>query len=72
MGGFPHCGMVKDDYVMIKTMLYWSPEEVGDATSVRVALEEIKLKFIDTSSKFGHGRFQTAQERQKFYGRLKS
>jgi large subunit ribosomal protein L3e len=25
----------------------------------RSALEEIKLKFIDTTSKFGHGRFQT-------------
>lgn len=25
----------------------------------RTALEEIKLKFVDTASKFGHGRFQT-------------
>ncbi len=38
----------------------------------RVAMEEIKLKFIDTSSKFGHGRFQTTQEKAKFYGRLKA
>ncbi|KAA3465326.1 60S ribosomal protein L3 [Gossypium australe] len=38
----------------------------------RVALEEIKLKFIDTSSKFGHGRFQTTQEKAKFYGKLKA
>ncbi len=29
-------------------------------------LEEISLKFIDTSSKFGHGRFQTPQEKQVF------
>ena len=29
------------------------------AQTSRNALEEIKLKFIDTSSKFGHGRFQT-------------
>lgn len=28
------------------------------AQTSRTALEEIKLKFIDTSSKFGHGRFQ--------------
>jgi len=26
------------------------------------------LKFIDTSSKIGHGRFQTADEKSKFYG----
>ncbi len=35
----------------------------------RSALEEIKLKFIDTSSKFGHGRFQTAEEKLKTLGR---
>ena len=38
----------------------------------RVALEEINLKFIDTSSNFGHGRFQTTQEKQKYFGRLKA
>lgn len=35
-------------------------------------MEDIKLKFIDTSSKFGHGRFQTTQEKAKYYGRLKA
>ena len=35
------------------------------------AQEEINLKFIDTSSKFGHGRFQTADEKSKFMGLLK-
>ncbi len=38
----------------------------------RSALEEIKLKFIDTSSKFGHGRFQTSLEKAKTYGKLKA
>lgn len=28
--------------------------------------EEVKLKFIDTSSKFGHGRFQTPAEKTAF------
>lgn len=28
--------------------------------------EEIKLKFIDTASKFGHGRFQTPKEKLQF------
>jgi len=33
----------------------------------RNALEEVKLKFIDTSSKFGHGRFQTYAEKAATY-----
>lgn len=37
----------------------------------RVALEKINLKFIDTSSKFGHGRFQTAADKAAFMGQLK-
>lgn len=32
----------------------------------RSALEKISLKFIDTSSKFGHGRFQTHAEKNAF------
>jgi hypothetical protein len=36
----------------------------------RKALEEVELKFIDTSSKFGHGRFQTPQEKLAFMVRL--
>ena len=35
------------------------------------ALEKISLKFIDTSSKFGHGRFQTHQDKVSFMGPLK-
>ncbi len=38
----------------------------------RSAAEEIKLKFIDTASKFGHGRFQTAEEKAKTLGRVKA
>ena len=38
----------------------------------RTATEEIKLKFIDTASKFGHGRFQTSEEKLKSLGRLKA
>merc|ERR1712062_904183 len=37
----------------------------------RRALEKINLKFIDTSSKFGHGRFQTSKEKKAFMGPLK-
>jgi large subunit ribosomal protein L3e len=31
---------------------------------------QISLKFIDTSSKLGHGRFQTDEEKAKFLGPL--
>lgn len=37
----------------------------------RVALEKIDLHFIDTSSKMGHGRFQTSAEKSAFMGPLK-
>jgi large subunit ribosomal protein L3e len=33
--------------------------------------EHIDLRFIDTSSKFGHGRFQTHEEKRIFMGPLK-
>lgn len=36
-----------------------------------MALEKINLKYIDTSSKFGHGRFQTAADKAAFMGPLK-
>jgi hypothetical protein len=36
-------------------------------TSVASA-EAIEIKWIDTSSKFGHGRFQTEDEKRKFLG----
>ncbi|XP_047339351.1 60S ribosomal protein L3-2-like [Impatiens glandulifera] len=78
IGGFPHYGIVKEDYLMIKGGCVGTKKRVLTlrqsllTQTSRVALEEIKLKFIDTSSKFGHGRFQTTEEKQKFYGRVKA
>merc|ERR1719316_2510865 len=76
LGGFPHYGVVNEDYLMIKGQvvgvkkrLITLRKSLVPQTS-RVALEKIQLKFIDTSSKFGHGRFQTAEEKRKFYGRV--
>lgn len=37
----------------------------------RAHREQIDLRFIDTSSKFGHGRFQTHEEKRNFMGPLK-
>ncbi|CAL4982330.1 unnamed protein product [Urochloa decumbens] len=78
MGGFPHYGIVKGDYLMIKGCCVGPKKRVVTLRqsllkqTSRLALEEIKLKFVDTSSKFGHGRFQTTDEKQRFYGKLKA
>ena len=37
----------------------------------RKALEKVELKWIDTSSEFGHGAFQTPEEKRQFQGTLK-
>merc|ERR1711875_159986 len=59
MGGFPHYGEVKQDFIMIKGCCIGPKKRVltlRNHTKKR-AVEKINLKFIDTSSKFGHGRF---------------
>jgi len=78
MGGFPHYGLIREDYVMVKGAIPGTKKRPITlrrtllAQTSRNALEEIKLKFIDTASKFGHGRFQTAEEKLKTYGRTKT
>jgi len=77
MGGFPHYGCVLNDYLMLKgctvgtkkrTLLLrealFSPTLTGEGAL-------INIKFIDTSSKIGHGRFQTTLEKEKYYGKVK-
>jgi large subunit ribosomal protein L3e len=77
MGGFPHYGPVMEDFVMLKGCCGGPKKRVITLRKSllnqvsRSALEEITLKFIDTSSKYGHGRFQTAEEKTKFMGMLK-
>jgi len=77
MGGFPHYGEVKQDFIMIKGCCIGPKKRVLTLRksllthTKRLALEKIKLKFIDTSSKFGHGRFQTPQDKMAFMGPLK-
>merc|ERR1719515_197601 len=77
MGGFPHYGLVKQDFVMIKGCCIGPKKRILTLRksllvhTKRKALEEIKLKFIDTSSKMGHGRFQTKKDKMAFMGPLK-
>ncbi len=76
MGGFPHYGVVDEDWVMIKGGIVGVKKRVITLRksmyvhTSRVALEQVNIKFIDTSSKFGHGRFQTFEEKAKFLGPL--
>lgn len=78
MGGFPHYGLVKEDYIMVKGCTVGVKKRVLTLRkslvpqTSRTALEKINLKFIDTSSKFGHGRFQTSEEKSKFMGVTKA
>jgi len=77
MGGFPHYGEVNNDFVMLRGCCMGPKKRVITlrqsllVQTKRKALEKVNLKFIDTSSKFGHGRFQTREEKDTFMGPLK-
>jgi len=77
MGGFPHYGMVTNDFIMMKGGCVGTKNRVlvmRKALMERAtvdALEQIDLHFIDTSSKLGHGRYQTSAEKRQFMGILK-
>jgi large subunit ribosomal protein L3e len=74
MGGFPHYGEINEDWLMLKGCVVGVKKRVITLRKTLLpqtnqnAKEIINLKFIDTSSKFGHGRFQTADEKNKFMG----
>jgi large subunit ribosomal protein L3e len=77
MGGFPHYGRVREQYLLVKgsvpgprkrPLVLRKPLFVHTS---RQSKENITLKFIDTSSKFGHGKFQTGEEKRKFMGPTK-
>ncbi|XP_034394874.1 60S ribosomal protein L3-like [Cyclopterus lumpus] len=77
LGGFVHYGNVTNDFVMVKGCVVGTKKRVLTlrksllVQANRRALEKIDLKFIDTTSKFGHGRFQTFEEKKAFMGPLK-
>jgi large subunit ribosomal protein L3e len=74
LGGFPHYGEVNNAFVMVKGSIAGAKKRVITLRkslvpqTKRSALEEITVKFIDTASKFGHGRFQTKKEKDRFMG----
>jgi large subunit ribosomal protein L3e len=78
LGGFPHYGEVNEDFVLIKGGVMGTRKRPVVlrksifATTRSWMTEKIDVKFIDTSSKIGHGRFQTAEEKDKVLGPLAS
>jgi len=77
MGGFPHFGEVKEDFLMLKGCTMGVRKRVLTLRKTlvpqvsRTAKEQVHMKFVDTSSKFGHGRYQTSAEKKKFMGATK-
>jgi large subunit ribosomal protein L3e len=77
MGGFPNYGVVRNDFIMVKGCVAGvkkrmvSLRKTLHPRTYRAAVEKVDLKFIDTASKMGHGRFQTRAERIATMGLLK-
>ncbi|KAF9763692.1 60S ribosomal protein L3 [Nosema granulosis] len=76
MGGFPHYGSINNDFIMLKGAIVGPRKRVvtlrKSLYTPKKAPEELVIKFVDTSSKIGKGRFQTAEEKRAFYGIKKS
>merc|ERR1719245_2303307 len=77
MGGFPHYGNVAHRFLIVKGSV---PGCKKRPITLRKGLqvltkprhkEPITLKFVDTSSKMGHGRFQTWEDKHKYMGPTK-
>ncbi|KAL8895706.1 MAG: hypothetical protein Q9192_003483 [Flavoplaca navasiana] len=77
MGGFVRYGSVKNDFVILKGSVPGVKKRIMTLRksmfthTSRKALEKVDLKWIDTSSKFGHGAYQTAAEKKQYLGTLK-
>ena len=77
MGGFPHYGEVNNDFLLIKGSVPGTKKRVLTIRkplkvhTSRIHTETIDLKWIDTASKYGKGRFQTPAEKAQFLGTLK-
>merc|ERR1711890_221555 len=76
-GGSVRYGNVNNDFVMVKGSILGTKKRVVTlrkslyVDTSRKALEQVNLKWIDTASKFGKGRFQTPAEKHAFLGTLK-
>ena len=77
LGGFVRYGVINNDFVMVKGSIPGVKKRVVTLRksmfthTARRALEKVELKWIDTSSEFGHGAFQTPAEKKHYQGTLK-
>ncbi|KAL1412046.1 60S ribosomal protein L3 [Vanrija albida] len=77
LGGWSHYPDVKNDFLLVKGALPGTKKRVLTLRKAlrvhtsRAHLEKIQLKFIDTSSILGHGKYQTPEEKAQFLGQLK-
>ncbi|PUU72639.1 ribosomal protein L3-domain-containing protein [Tuber borchii] len=77
LGGFPRYGEIKNDFVMFKGSIPSVKKRVVTLRksmfihTSRKSVEKVELKWVDTSSKFGHGQYQTKEEKHQFLGTLK-
>merc|ERR1712187_981117 len=66
-GGFSHYGEVNEDWVMIKGTCMGPRKRL--ITMRKSLLPQVSRKALEKiESKFGHGRFQTTEEKAKFFG----
>ena len=78
LGGFVGYGDVRNDFIMIRGACMGPRKRnitlrksLAPDFGKKVDEEEVELKFIDTASKQGHGRFQTVAEKRAFMGPMK-
>jgi large subunit ribosomal protein L3e len=73
LGGFPHYGEINEAWVMLKGGVPGTKKRPVTMRKTIVPVpfraEPLGLKFIDTASKMGHGRFQTVAEKAKYFNR---
>jgi large subunit ribosomal protein L3e len=78
IGGFPHYGIVNEDFLLLKGAVMGPRKRQVTIRKTLIpqtssfATHALDIKFIDTSSKIGHGKFQTLEEKDKFLGPLAS
>lgn len=75
MGGFPRYGIVKSDFVILKGCCVGckkSPITMRKRIHMtpQIEFENVNLKFIDTSSKWGHGKYQTTEEKKNIMTKI--
>lgn len=71
ISGFPNYGFVNNDFIMLKGCVAGPVKRIITLrrnTTGKKSTDCVQIKFVDTSSKIGSGRFQTSEEKRAFFG----